>query len=368
MLVDLKREVLQLRESVTKVRIVFDLAGKVDQLSRWEKTVEESGFWDDPEAAQQHMQKISQLRQFIEPWERLEREIEDLETLIDLGMEESDESVEAEAQVALEGARKKFGELELVTVLNGEHDRSNAILSINAGAGGTEACDWVEMLLRMYSLWAERRKYGFSIVDSVPGEGAGFRNVTVRVTGEWAYGYLKAEVGVHRLVRISPFDANKRRHTSFAAVDVVPEIDETIEVEIKPDELRVETFRSSGAGGQHVNKTDSAVRITHLPTGTVVSCQNERSQHSNRRTAMTILRAKLYERERKKRQAEIDALRSDQQNIEWGSQIRSYVLQPYMMVKDHRTNMEVSDALGVLNGDLDELMRAYLQASAGREG
>jgi peptide chain release factor 2 len=314
------------------------------------------------------MQKISQLREYIAPWNKLEQEVEDLRTLVDLGLEDEDDSVEGEVQEGLKAAQSELGRLELATVLGGEHDQSNAILSINAGAGGTEACDWAEMLLRMYSLWAEGRRLKFDVVDSVPGESAGFRNVTAHVIGRYAYGYLKAEVGVHRLVRISPFDASKRRHTSFAAVDVVPEIDDSIEVDINPDDLRVDTFRSSGAGGQHVNKTDSAVRITHLPTGIVVSCQNERSQHSNRRTAMSILRAKLYELERQKRRAEMDALRGEQGNIEWGNQIRSYVLQPYMMVKDHRTNVEIGDAMGVLNGDLDELIGAYLQASAGREG
>jgi peptide chain release factor 2 len=257
------------------------------------------------------MQKLSQLRDFLTPWDKLVAQVEDLQTLAELAIEDEDESLTPELQEGLDSARATLGELELATVLGGEHDQSNAILSVNAGAGGTEACDWAEMLLRMYSQWAERRKYRFQVVDSVPGEGAGFRNVTAQVRGPMAYGYLKAEVGVHRLVRISPFDASKRRHTSFAGVDVVPEIDESIEVDIKPDDLRVETFRSSGAGGQHVNKTDSAVRITHLATGTVVSCQNERSQHANRRTAMTILRAKLYELERAKRDEEIAALRGD---------------------------------------------------------
>jgi peptide chain release factor 2 len=313
------------------------------------------------------MQKLSQLRDFLTPWDKLVAQVEDLQTLAEMAIEDEDESLTPELQEGLDSARAALGELELATVLGGEHDRSNAILSVNAGAGGTEACDWAEMLLRMYSQWAERRRYEFQVVDSVPGEGAGFRNVTAQVRGLMAYGYLKAEVGVHRLVRISPFDASKRRHTSFAGVDVVPEIDESIEVDIKPDDLRVETFRSSGAGGQHVNKTDSAVRITHLPTKTVVSCQNERSQHSNRRTAMTILRAKLYELERAKRDEEMAALRGDQQNIEWGSQIRSYVLQPYTMVKDHRTNVETGDVERVLNGGLDEFMRAYLQASVGQE-
>ena len=343
------------------------MAGRSSQLSELEKVAEAPDFWSDPEAAQKHMQQISQLRDFLAPWGKLTAEVDDLQVLAELAIEDEDESLTAELQEGLDSARTALGELELATVLSGEHDQSNAILSINAGAGGTEACDWSEMLLRMYSQWAERRRYKFQVVDSVPGEGAGFRNVTAQVRGRMAYGYLKAEVGVHRLVRISPYDASKRRHTSFAAVDVVPEIDDSIEIDIKPDDLRVETFRASGAGGQHVNKTDSAVRITHLSSGIVVSCQNERSQHSNRRTAMTILRAKLYELERAKRDEEMAALRGDQQNIEWGSQIRSYVLQPYTMVKDHRTNVETGDVERVLNGDLDEFMRAHLQASIGQE-
>jgi peptide chain release factor 2 len=314
------------------------------------------------------MQRISQLREFLAPWQRLTAEVDDLATLTEMAIEEDEASLEPEMEQGLAAARALLADLELATILTGELDRNNAILSINAGAGGTEACDWAEMLLRMYSLWADQHRYHLQVVDSVPGEEAGFRNVTARVEGLHAYGYLKAELGVHRLVRISPYDANKRRHTSFAAVDVVPEVDDSIDIDIKPDDLRVETFRSSGAGGQHVNKTDSAVRITHIPTGIVVSCQNERSQHSNRRTAMTILRAKLYEVERKKRQAELAALRGEQQNIEWGSQIRSYVMQPYTMVKDHRTGVEVGNVVSVLNGELDEFMRAYLQSRVGREG
>jgi peptide chain release factor 2 len=344
------------------------LPGKAEQVAAWEKETEDQEFWNDPETAQAHMQKLSQLRDFIAPWDQLAQDVEDLQTLVELSVEEGDETQESEIQEGLEVARKTFDSLGIAAVLTGEHDAANAILSVNSGAGGTEACDWAEMLLRMYSMWAESRKYGFEVVDSVPGEGAGFRSATARVTGPNVYGYLKAEVGVHRLVRISPFDASKRRHTSFAAVDVVPEIDDSIEVDIKPEDLKVDTFRSSGAGGQHVNKTDSAVRITHLPSGTIVSCQNERSQHSNRRTAMTILRARLYELERQKREDEISALRGDQGKIEWGNQIRSYVLQPYTMVKDHRTNVEVGNVTRVLDGDIDEFIAAYLQASAGRGG
>ena len=314
------------------------------------------------------MQKLSQLRDYVTPWNELTQQVEDLLTLLEMAMEEDEDSLHGEIEEGLAEAKTTLARLELAAVLTGEHDASHAILSINAGAGGTEACDWAEMLLRMYSMWAENRKYGFEVVDSVPGEGAGFKSATARVTGLNAYGYLQAERGVHRLVRISPFDASKRRHTSFSAVDVVPEIDDSIEVDIKPDDLKVETFRASGAGGQHVNKTDSAVRITHVPTRTIVSCQNERSQHANRRTAMNILRAKLYELERQKREAELSAIRGDQGNIEWGNQIRSYVLQPYTMVKDHRTSVEIGNVAKVLDGDLDELIAAHLQAQAGRGG
>lgn len=236
---------------------------------------------------------------------------------------------------------------------------------MNAGAGGTEACDWAEMLLRMYEMWANRHGMEFSVVSLVAGEQAGISSATARVVGNLAYGYLKAENGVHRLVRLSPFDASKRRHTSFASVDVIPEIGEDIEVSIPAEELRVDTFRSSGAGGQHVNKTDSAVRITHLPTGIVVSCQNERSQHANRRTAMAILQARLHEIERRKRHEQLAALRGEKSKIEWGSQIRSYVMQPYTMVKDHRTNYETANVMAVLNGELDEFIRTWLQSAVG---
>lgn len=344
------------------------MAGKASQIAEWEKEIEAQEFWDDPESAQEHMQKLSQLRDYVNPWDQLAQDVEDLQMLTEMAIEEQDETQEDEVRDGCAQAAKEFGTLELAAMLTGEYDASNAILSVNAGAGGTEACDWAEILLRMYSMWAENRKYGFEVVDSVPGDGAGFKSATARVTGLNAYGYLKAELGVHRLVRISPFDASKRRHTSFTAVDVVPEISDSVEVEINPDDLKIDTFRASGAGGQHVNKTDSAVRITHLPTRTIVSCQNERSQHANRRTAMTILRAKLFELERQKREEELAALRGEQGNIEWGNQIRSYVLQPYTLVKDHRTGFEVGNSAKVLDGDLDELMAAYLQAEVGRGG
>jgi len=329
---------------------------------------EQPGFWDDVEAAQKQMQRISQARQVVEPWEELRARLDDLQVLAELGIEEGDDSVEDEIARGLAQTRSQLADLELQAVLGGKHDSANAILTITAGAGGTESCDWAEMLVRMYRQWAERQGFRFEVVSFVEGDAAGFRNVTSRVVGNCAYGYLKAEAGVHRLVRISPFDSSKRRHTSFASVDVIPQIEDDEEVSIDEDDLRIDTFRSSGAGGQHVNKTDSAVRITHLPTGIAVQCQNERSQHANRRTAMQVLRARLAQLEHAERAEEIENLRGERGKIDFGSQIRSYVMMPYTMVKDHRTNLETSDVDGVLDGGIDEFIRVYLQTLAGQGG
>jgi len=314
------------------------------------------------------MQLISQARQEIEPWDELRAALDDLAVLADLAVEAEDESYRDEIAQGMAQLQARLKGMELQAMLGGRHDRANAIITITAGAGGTESCDWAEILLRMYSLWAQSRRYDFQLVSFVEGEAAGFRNATARVVGSAAYGYLKAEAGVHRLVRISPFDASKRRHTSFASVDVIPEISDAEEVDINPDDLRVDTFRSSGAGGQHVNKTDSAVRLTHLPTGLVAQCQNERSQHANKRTAMQLLRAKLAQLEGQKRADEMDALRGDRGKIDFGNQIRSYVMMPYTLVKDHRTGIEDPNVDQVLNGEIDEFIRAYLQIQAGRGG
>ena len=312
------------------------------------------------------MQEVNHARLAVEPWLQLQARLDDLGTLTELALEENDASLEEEITTELAQAREQLADLELATVLGGPYDANNAILTITAGAGGTEACDWAEMLLRMYGFWAETfRRFRFHVVSFVEGESAGIRNATARIEGPSAYGYLKAEAGVHRLVRLSPFDSSRRRHTSFASVDVIPELTEEQEAPIKEDELRVDTFRSSGAGGQHVNKTDSAVRITHLPTGIVVQCQNERSQHANRRTAMQLLQARLNELESRKQSQEIEGLRGEKGDIAFANQIRSYVMQPYTMVKDHRTDVETSDVQGVLNGDLDQFIRAYLQWLAG---
>jgi peptide chain release factor 2 len=298
----------------------------------------------------------------------LRERLGDVETLVELAEEEDDEETAQEAAEALRAVRERLRELELETLYTGPFDQNNALLTITAGAGGTDAADWAAMLLRMYQLWAQRRGYEFTVVSFVEGESAGLRNATARVEGLYAYGRLKAEAGVHRLVRLSPFDAAHRRHTSFASVDVVPEIGDEVEVDIREEDLRIDTFRSSGAGGQHVNKTDSAVRITHLPTGITVQCQNERSQHANRRLAMQILRARLYDLQWRERQAELDRLRGERKEISFANQIRSYVLHPYTMVKDLRTGVEVGSVQAVLDGDIDEFIDAYLQQQAAHGG
>lgn len=311
------------------------------------------------------MRRLSQEKEFVKPWQELQKRLEDLEALVELALEEGDDSLEDEIAEELSQCRKKLDQLGAQATLSGKYDSLNAILSINSGAGGVDAQDWVDILLRMYLRWAEEHGYSYNIVEETPGEIAGTKSVTVIISGPMAYGYLKAEAGVHRLVRISPFDNNRRRHTSFASVDVVPEIEQDIEVEINPEDLKVETYRASGAGGQHVNKTDSAVRITHLPTGIVVQCQNERSQHANRRVAMSILRSRLFDLKRREQEAKLAELRGEHQKIEWGSQIRSYVFQPYTIVKDHRTGVETANVQAVINGDLDRFITAYLQMTAG---
>jgi peptide chain release factor 2 len=302
----------------------------------------------------------------VAAWHAAEQLLHDVEAIQELLAEGNDPELIAEAEeklAAAEGARQKF---EFRRMLSGPHDLNAAILQINAGAGGTEACDWAAILMRMYMRWSEAREFVTEIVDMTPGDEAGYRSVTLTITGEYAYGHLRAENGVHRLVRISPFDANKRRHTSFAAVFVLPDIEDDIDIEVNEADLRVDTFRAGGAGGQHVNKTDSAVRLTHIPSGIAVACQNERSQHKNRAMAMKLLKAKLYDAEMEKKRAERDAIEEEKSEIAWGSQIRSYVLQPYQMVKDHRTNREIGNVQAVLDGDIDELIRAFLLQSGGR--
>jgi peptide chain release factor 2 len=318
-----------------------------------------TGFWDDTRRAQGLVRERNDLSRLVGRSGDLSGELADLRALWEMAIEEADESLEPEIQASLQRLRKELQEFELTVVLSGDHDRKNAILSIHAGAGGTESQDWAQMLLRMYTRWTERRGYKVEAVDLQPGDEAGIKSVTLEITGEYAYGYLKGETGVHRLVRISPFDAAKRRHTSFASVSVMPEV-EDIEVVVRDDELRVDVFRSSGPGGQGVNTADSAVRITHLPTGIVVSCQNERSQLRNRDTAMRVLRARLYQIADQKRKTELDQLTGDKKEIAFGSQIRSYVFAPYQLIKDHRTNVEIGNVDAVMDGDIDPFIEAFL--------
>ena len=320
-------------------------------------------FWEGGEAAQVLKERTSLLEN-LSPWEEEKKSLDEMEIFVQLVEEQEDEKEAQELSERLEKTRDAIEQIEFRRMLGGEHDPSNTIVSINAGAGGTEAQDWVEMLLRMYLRWAEKKGFETKIIDILTGEEAGLKNVTFMVNGRYAYGYLKAESGIHRLVRISPFDAGARRHTSFASVFVIPEVSDDIVIAIDEKDLRVDTFRSSGSGGQHVNKTDSAVRITHLPTGIVVQCQNERSQHKNKATAMKILRARLYEREMKEKEEKLQELHNSKKEIAWGSQIRSYIMHPYKMVKDHRTNKVIHQVDRVMDGDIDEFIKAYLLNAA----
>jgi peptide chain release factor 2 len=317
------------------------------------------GFWDDQEKAQKLTQRVADLKDRVAAFEEVERLYGDLAVMVELGEEDADLAGEAETELA--GLQRKLEKMELEVLLSGPYDSNNAILALHAGAGGTEAQDWVDMLLRMYTRWAEERGYRVNVLDMLPGDEAGTKSATISVEGLHAYGYLKSEKGVHRLVRISPFDTAGRRHTSFASVDVLPEVQEDIDVEIKPEDLKIDTYRSGGAGGQHVNKTDSAVRITHMPTGIVVQCQSERSQLTNRNTAMKLLKARLVDIELQKKEEELASMRGEQREIAWGSQIRSYVFHPYRMVKDHRTNTEVGNIDSVMDGNIDTFISAYLQ-------
>jgi len=320
-------------------------------------------LWSDQMEAQAHTKRLSLLQEELGEWNGLGRRASELRELLDLATEEDDESLALELEAEVAALAKDLDRSEFRLLFQGEYDAGNALLAIHAGAGGTDSQEWVERLLRMYSMWSDSRGFKTRMIDSSLGEEAGFKSVTVDVTGAYAYGYLKAERGVHRLVRLSPFDAAHRRHTSFALVEVLPSIENEAEVEIDTNDLRIDTFRSSSAGGQHVNKTDSAVRITHVPTGIVATCQNERSQAQNRATAMKVLRARLLERELREREEEQARLKGEHVSAEWGNQIRSYVLHPYTMVKDHRTELERGNVEAVLNGDLDDFMETYLRST-----
>ncbi|MPZ16520.1 MAG: peptide chain release factor 2 [Luteitalea sp.] len=359
---DLVRRYEELLTRAAGLRSYFDAAKLEQELSRLEDRVGVPDFWKDQAEAQKVLQRRRRLEQDLALVTSLKRRSDDLGVLVE--WLEHGEDVGADVERVLDELETEVEAGEIKKMLGGEHDRKNAIISIHPGAGGTESQDWAEMLLRMYLRWAERRGFTREVLDLQPGEEAGIKSATVAITGEFAYGLLSAEAGVHRLVRISPFDAAARRHTSFASLYIWPELPEDVGIEIDENDLRIDTFRSSGAGGQHVNVTDSAVRITHFPTGIVVSCQNERSQHKNRSSAMKVLKARLYDLKLKDQQAELSRIGGEKKEIAFGSQIRSYVLHPYQMVKDHRTKYQVGDVTRVLDGDLDEYIKSYLMARA----
>jgi peptide chain release factor 2 len=344
----------------------FDRDGKTRQLNELQTLIDDPGFWSDQDRSTPILQQRARLEETLNIDRQISRQLEDAEALVELGRE--GEEVEAELTSALQELDSFAGKVETQVLLSGVNDRLNAILEIHPGAGGTESQDWAEMLMRMYMRWAERSGYKTQMLDYQFGDEAGIKSVTINVIGDYAYGMLASETGVHRLVRISPFDSAKRRHTSFASVAIYPELDDKIEVVIDTKDLRIDTYRSSGKGGQHVNTTDSAVRITHLPTGFVTQCQNERSQHKNKEVCMKVLRARLYELEREKKKAETQSIEDGKLGIGFGSQIRSYVLQPYRMAKDMRTRVEVGDVERVLNGDIDMFIKAFLQAKAQQNG
>lgn len=338
---------------------VFDPDEINKKIAEKEALTNEPGFWDDNDKATKVLNDIKMLKGRIEPWIELKKQIEDIETLYELGIEENDQSLEAELKESYEKAKTEYDHQSILNLLSDEVDRNDCFLSVHAGAGGTEACDWAFMLSRMYQRWAERHGYKIEVVSQEEAEG-GLKSINMKISGPYVYGYTKGEAGVHRLVRISPFDANARRHTSFASVYVFPVLDDSIEVNIDPKDLRVDTYRSGGKGGQHVNKTESAVRFTHLPTGIVVACDSERSQLMNRATAMSILRSRLYEYYKEQKEKENSKFAGEKKDISFGSQIRSYVFQPYTMVKDHRTKFSVGNIQGVMDGDIDGFLDAYL--------
>ena len=344
---------------------LFDIDGKEQRLGDIAQLETSSGFWDDNQTASKIQKEKSLLSEVMDTYVSLKNQKEEYDILLEYAENDDDDESAKEALEIYEKFKKFFEEVETKALLSEEMDPCNAIVSINAGAGGTESCDWAQMLFRMVSRWAERKKYKYQVLDVQTGESAGIKSATFVVQGNFAYGLLKSEIGIHRLVRISPFDSQSRRHTSFASIFVTPEVDDDIKIEIEEKDLKIDAYRAGGAGGQHVNTTDSAVRITHLPSGIVVTCQNERSQHQNKEQALKVLRSKLYEKEMERKKAEQDKVEAGKKEIGWGSQIRSYVLHPYKLVKDHRTDCEVGSAERVLDGDLDQFIDAYLRWKVG---
>ena len=342
--------------------IHFDISKLENELNELEKQTADTSFWEDSSKSSVTLKKITALKSKVESYKKKKKELEDISELGELLSIETDSDLEKELQKGIINLEKDIEQLEIKTLLSGKYDANNAIITLHPGAGGTEAQDWVQMLYRMYSRWANDNGYKLEELDFLPGDEAGIKSVTFLVSGEFAYGYLKGEQGVHRLVRISPFDSGGRRHTSFASVEVLPEITEDITIDINPDDLRIDTYRASGAGGQHINKTSSAVRITHIPTNIVVACQSERSQIQNRETAMKMLKSKLLDLKEKEHKDKIEDLKGNQMDIAWGSQIRSYVFCPYTLVKDHRTNYEVGNVQGVMDGDLNGFIDSYLKS------
>jgi peptide chain release factor 2 len=345
---------------------LFDLDNKQAEIETLEEKMAAANFWDDQQAAQQVINEVNDLKDKVNRFNELADAFENLDVSYELVKEENDDELLQELILDLKKLTKEMNEFELTMLLSDPYDKNNAILELHPGAGGTESQDWASMLLRMYTRWAERKGYKVETVDYLPGDEAGVKSVTLLIKGHNAYGYLKAEKGVHRLVRISPFDSSGRRHTSFVSCEVVPEFNDDVEIEIRTEDIKVDTYRASGAGGQHINTTDSAVRITHLPTNTVVQCQTQRSQIKNREQAMKMLKAKLYQRKIEEQQAELNEIRGEQKEIGWGSQIRSYVFHPYSMVKDHRTSVEIGNVNSVMDGEIDPLIDGYLRSQINR--
>lgn len=339
---------------------IFDVPSQVEHLKTLEKKLLAEDLWDNPTEAQALLKEKSGIENLLNPFYAIEKKYDDFHVLLELSAEEGGESLLEDSKAEIEKLEQELDAMELKSTLSMDEDKCNAIMTINPGAGGTESQDWAQILMRMYMRWAEASAYKVELAELLPGEEAGIKSATLTISGQYAYGYLKGEAGVHRLVRISPFDANKRRHTSFAAILVYPEISEDIEVDIKDDDLKIDTFRASGAGGQHVNKTDSAIRITHIPSGIVVSCQNERSQHKNKAMALKILKSRLYTIKQKEQEEKMEEFIGEKKEIAWGSQIRSYTLQPYQLIKDHRTGYETGNVNAVLDGKIDDFIKEYL--------